>query len=51
MPRPVPSQGGRRVGQTSGEILVAYVYRNEEERWHKLLLSSVLFRLVALLFR
>jgi hypothetical protein len=46
-PRPVPCRGGRRVGQTGGEILPTHVYRNEEQRWCKLLLCSVLFRLVA----
>jgi hypothetical protein len=47
MPRPVPIQGGRRVGQTSGEILPTHVYRNEEVRWCGLLLGLVLFRLAA----
>jgi hypothetical protein len=35
------------VGQTGGKILPAHVYRNEEERWFRLLLGSVLSRLVA----
>jgi hypothetical protein len=39
---PIPGQGGRWVGQTGGKILPAHVYRNEEERWCGLLLSSVL---------
>jgi hypothetical protein len=36
---------GRRVRQTGGEILLANVYHNEEERCHGLLLVSLLFRL------
>jgi hypothetical protein len=43
---PVPGWGGRRVRQTGGEILLAHVYHNEEERWCRLLSGSVLFRLV-----
>jgi hypothetical protein len=39
---PISGQGGRRVGQTGGKILPAHIYRNEEERWCGLLLSSVL---------
>jgi hypothetical protein len=31
MPGPVPSQGGRRAGQTDGEILSVHVYCNEEK--------------------
>jgi hypothetical protein len=48
MPGPVLGWGGRRVRQTSREILPAHVYRNEEERWRGLLLGLVLFRLVTL---
>jgi hypothetical protein len=40
-------RGGRRVGQTGGEILPARIYQNEEERWRGLLPGSVLSRLVA----
>jgi hypothetical protein len=40
---PVP----RWVRQIGGKILPARIYRNEEERWRRLLLDSVLFRLVA----
>jgi hypothetical protein len=47
MPGPVLGRGGRPVRQTGGEIMHAHVYCNEEERWHGLLLSSVLFRLLA----
>jgi hypothetical protein len=46
MPRPVPSQGGRQVGQTGGKIPPAHVYRNKEEGWRGLLPGLVLFRLV-----
>jgi hypothetical protein len=31
MPGPIPGRGGRRAGQTGGEILPAHVYHNEEE--------------------
>jgi hypothetical protein len=47
MPGPVPGRGGRWVRQTGSKILPAHVYHNEEERWCRLLLGSVLFRLVA----
>jgi hypothetical protein len=46
MPRPVLGRGGRRVRQTGGEILLAHVYHNEEERWCRFLSGSVLFRWV-----
>jgi hypothetical protein len=39
---------GREAGQAdSWEILPAHVYHNEEERLYRLLMGSVLFRLVA----
>jgi hypothetical protein len=44
---PIPGRGGRWVGQTGGEIMPAHVYRNEEESWCRLLLSSILFGLGA----
>jgi hypothetical protein len=44
---PILGRGGRWVGQTGGKILPTYVYRNEEERWCRLLPGSVLFWLVA----
>jgi hypothetical protein len=50
MPGTVPGQGGRRDGQTGGEILPVHVYHNEEKRRCGLLLDLVLLRLVALLF-
>jgi hypothetical protein len=31
MPGPILGLGGRRVGQTGGEILPAHVYRNEKK--------------------
>jgi hypothetical protein len=30
MPGPISGRGGRRVGQTGGEILPAHIYYNEE---------------------
>jgi hypothetical protein len=47
---PFPGHGGKRVGQTGGKILHVHVYYNEEERWCGLLLGSVNFRLITLLF-
>jgi hypothetical protein len=47
MPGPTLGWGGRWARQIGGKILPAHVYHNEEERWCELLLSSVLFRLVA----
>jgi hypothetical protein len=47
MPGSVPGQGGRWSWQLGGEILLAHVYYNEDERWCRLLLGLVLFRLVA----
>jgi hypothetical protein len=47
---PIPGRGGRRNGQTGGEIMPAHVYHNEGKRKCRLLPSLVLFRLVALLF-
>jgi hypothetical protein len=47
MPGPILGRGGRRVAQTSGEILHAHIYRNEEQRQCGLFLGSILFRLVA----
>jgi hypothetical protein len=44
---PILGRGGRQAGQTSGEILPAHIYHNEEERWCELLPGSVHFRLVA----
>jgi hypothetical protein len=46
MPRPVPGRGGRRNGQTCGEILPAHIYHNEEKQRCQFLLGSDLFRLV-----
>jgi hypothetical protein len=39
--------GGRRNGQTGGEILPAHIYQNEEKRMCGLLSGFILFRLVA----
>jgi hypothetical protein len=44
---PILGRGGRRTGQTDGEILPIYVYHNEEERWYGLLPGSDFFRLIA----
>jgi hypothetical protein len=41
MPGPVLGRGGIQVGQISGKILLAHVYRNEEERWCGLLSGLV----------
>jgi hypothetical protein len=32
IPRPIPGHGVRWVRQTGGEILLAHVYHNEQER-------------------
>jgi hypothetical protein len=46
MPGPVPGWGSAWVEQTAGKILSVHVYRNDEERWCRLLPCSILFRLV-----
>jgi hypothetical protein len=46
MPGHVPGQGGRRAGQTVGEILPTHVYRSEEKCRCGLFPSLVLFLLV-----
>jgi hypothetical protein len=47
LPGLVSGQGGRRNGQTDGEILPAHIYQNEEKRMCGLLSGFILFRLVA----
>jgi hypothetical protein len=47
MPGPILGQGGRRNGQTGGEILPAHVYHNEGKRRYGLLPGLVHFRFMA----